>query len=359
MLGRASILAYFALICISSIQDTNAARLPEHMALRSSEYEPHTLMKKHGGEGTECDEKDFRKSMLKLIKEMPLIGLFDDIKNETKFEASGMTIAPYQDKQYDTDEWLWIVFDNLHALGRVDRHFEFASKKNMLVGHKPGEKDSQFEGITYVESTGNFIVMEEVRYHDEHDKLHPFTHELRLTADGTQYETLRVCPVHYELKHENKGFEGVHFQQRGEEGLLMGLCEGNHCWGGKRGRDAGHGRIVVAVSNGKHGEECGWDVLKTVEIPRTAFFTDYSGMAVRGNRIAIVSQENAALWIGTFDFEALEFTDEGRVFNFPRDNHCDIMYCNVEGVSWDRSGSCFRPCMAELSCCACRCNNGD
>lgn len=25
-----------------------------------------------------------------------------------RFEASGMTIAPYQDKQYDTDEWLWI-----------------------------------------------------------------------------------------------------------------------------------------------------------------------------------------------------------------------------------------------------------
>jgi hypothetical protein len=37
------------------------------------------------------------------------------------------------------------VFDNLHALGRVDRHFEFAAKKNMLVGHKPDEEDSQFE----------------------------------------------------------------------------------------------------------------------------------------------------------------------------------------------------------------------
>jgi hypothetical protein len=55
-------------------------------------------------------------------------------------------------------------------------------------------------------------------------------------------------------------------------------------------------------------------------------------MAVRGNRIAIVSQENATLWIGEFDWEQLEFTDEGHVFHFPRDNHCDIMYCNVEGV---------------------------
>eukprot|EP00882_Tetradesmus_deserticola_P005276 GHRQ01005554.1.p1 GENE.GHRQ01005554.1~~GHRQ01005554.1.p1 ORF type:complete len:373 (+),score=99.62 GHRQ01005554.1:470-1588(+) len=334
MLRRGCICAIIALICISCNKAASAARVPEHMALKSSDLKADALLKQQGGEGSECEEERFRKSMLTLIKEMPLIGLFDDIKHETKFEASGMTVAPFKDKRYTTEEWLWIVFDNLHALGRVDRHFEFAAKQNMLVGHKPDEDDSQFEGITYVESTGHFLAVEEVRYHEEHGKLHPFTHELRLSSDGTQYETIQVCPVHFELRHENKGFEGLHFQQRGEEGLLMGLCEGNHCWGGKRGRDAGHGRIVVSVNNGKSGKECGWDVLKIVKIPRTAFFADYSGMAVRGDRITIVSQEDSAMWIGTFDFEALEFTDEGRVFNFPRDNHCDIMYCNVEGVQW-------------------------
>ena len=40
---------------------------------------------------------------------------------------------------------LCAVFDNLHALGRIDRHMEFAAKKNELVGHKPGENESQFE----------------------------------------------------------------------------------------------------------------------------------------------------------------------------------------------------------------------
>jgi hypothetical protein len=39
---------------------------------------------------------------------------------------------------------------------------------------------------------------------------------------------------------------------------------------------------------------------------------------------AIVSQENSAMWVGTFDFEALEFTSEGAVYHFPRDNHCDV-----------------------------------
>lgn len=334
MLARACILALVVLICIGSISETFGARLPELKELRSYESDAGTLMKKHGGKGTECDKRRFRKSMLKLVKEMPFIGLFDDTKGETKFEASGMTIAPFKDPRYAVNDWLWIVFDNLHALGRIDRHMEFAAKKNMLVGHKPDEEDSQFEGITYVESTGHFLAIEEVRYHEKHDELHPFTHELRISEDGTQYDTVQVCPVHFVLKHENKGFEGVHYQQRDGEDLLMGLCEGNHCWGGERGKDAGNGRIVVSVSNGKSGKECGWDVVKTVKIPRTAYFTDYSGMAVRGDRIAIVSQENATLWIGSFDWQALEFVDEGRVFHFPRDNHCDIMYCNVEGVQW-------------------------
>jgi hypothetical protein len=37
---------------------------------------------------------------------------------------------------------------------------------------------------------------------------------------------LQVCPVHFVLEHENKGFEGLHYQQRNDEDLLMGLCEG-------------------------------------------------------------------------------------------------------------------------------------
>jgi hypothetical protein len=48
------------------------------------------------------------------------------------------------------------------------------------------------QGITYVESTGHFLAVEEVRYHEKHDELHPFTHELRISDDGTQYDTVQV-----------------------------------------------------------------------------------------------------------------------------------------------------------------------
>lgn len=40
--------------------------------------------------------------------------------------------------------------------------------------------------------------------------------------------------------------------------------------------------------------------------------------------MAIISQENSAMWVGTFDMEKLEFTSDGTIYNFPRDNHCDV-----------------------------------
>lgn len=43
---------------------------------------------------------------------------------------------------------LWIVFDNLHALGRVNEQFAFRDNRNKLVGVL-GE-DSQFEVSTEV-----------------------------------------------------------------------------------------------------------------------------------------------------------------------------------------------------------------
>lgn len=34
---------------------------------------------------TQCDDPEFRKKLLPLIKEMPFIGLFEDIRGETKY----------------------------------------------------------------------------------------------------------------------------------------------------------------------------------------------------------------------------------------------------------------------------------
>ena len=45
-------------------------------------------------------------------------------------------------------------------------------------------------------------------------------------------------------------------------------------------------------------------------------------------------QENSALWVGSFDFDSMEFRSSGEVYHFPRDNNCDMIYCTVEGLSW-------------------------
>lgn len=37
----------------------------------------------------------------------------------------------------------------------------------------------------------------------------------------------------------------------------------------------------------------------------------------------------AVQWVGTFDFEALEFTSEGDVFHFPRDHKCDVSSSHI------------------------------
>jgi hypothetical protein len=40
--------------------------------------------------------------------------------------------------------WLWVVFDSLRAIGRLDEHFQFRGHDNILVGQEDGT-DSQFE----------------------------------------------------------------------------------------------------------------------------------------------------------------------------------------------------------------------
>jgi hypothetical protein len=41
-------------------------------------------------------------------------------------------------------------------------------------------------------------------------------------------------------------------------------------------------------------------------------------------------QENSAVWLGDFDFDKMDFVGNGAYFHFPRNDHCDQIYCNVE-----------------------------
>lgn len=85
---------------------------------------------------------------------------------------------------------------------------------------------------------------------------------------------------------------------------------------------------------------CKWVTEKVIEVPRTADFRDYSDIDVHGDsgpvsRIAITSQEDAAIWIGHIDLEKFDFVGDGEVLHFPRSTgDCEERYCNIEGVQF-------------------------
>ena len=47
-------------------------------------------VQRHHRDKTLCEELDWRKASLKLLREVPFAALFRDLKGETKFEASGL-----------------------------------------------------------------------------------------------------------------------------------------------------------------------------------------------------------------------------------------------------------------------------
>lgn len=190
------------------------------------------------------------------------------------------------------------------------------------------------------------------------------------------------CATEQVFSSANKGFEGAAWlpvpgAPNEDGGYLLGLCEGNHCAGGKEGRDAGNGRIIVmekqhvaiapsapdrrrrsltdALPAANASDGCIWASVATIDVPRTAAFVDFSAIALRpldeteGSTevgVAIASQESAAVWLGKLklgsgglpsDFRL----SEGRVYDFPRDGECRKVYCNIEvrGAGRGRAGT--------------------
>ena len=49
-----------------------------------------------------------------------------------------------------------------------------------------------------------------------------------------------------------------------------------------------------------------WKSIGCIKLPRSVKFADYSAIALRNSRIAVISQETARLWIGTLRFHRLD-----------------------------------------------------
>lgn len=242
-------------------------------------------------------------------KEAKLYQLLPGARSSWVLEASGVTAV---------SGWLYVVFDNTSQIARIrDTLSPLDASQNGLFGKK--WKDAQFEGITYDSyNTRNFYALVEAKQASD-GKYYALIMEYdgALNFQSSQWADRR-------FKDRNKGYEGLAWIRRGGENYLLALCEGNDC---VKSGAPGTGRIDVLRKR-----EGLWTRVATLTLP--VAFRDYSDVALRGNRIAVVSQESAALWLGSLNPTQWTFVDRGRIYEFPRGPQGEVLYCNVEGVTF-------------------------
>jgi len=296
------------------------------------------------GHKKDCYSNRFAKETLKTIKESNFLQIMlkyskkdtqQEQMNEAtlldSFEASGL-IASNDGTSY------YVVFDNSFKIGKVNRGIhQVANQVNELITWPGKEGDeSQFESIAYNATSDTYLVLAETWKFNKVTKSR--VHEIKIK--DSNLTVIKSCPVEHEFSHENKGIEGAAVVKRGNKSILMALCEGNFCEGGKRGKTPGNGRLLVfeRVEDSKGG--CAYKQLRTIKLPKEVKFMDYSSISVyMHNRVAISSQENSAVWVADIVFddsndEPISF-ENGKIYDFPRNSLCEIIYCNIEGVYFE------------------------
>jgi len=290
----------------------------------------------------DCSSESFTKETLKLVTEEVVVKLaggrdFDD-DPLSKFEASGIEASPDGLDYY-------VVFDNSYYIGKFHSELSYVhhrgtnSTTNSILPWpgKSATDDSGFESISYNKTSGTFLVVQEALTFDEGIFSRIF--DISIDPISGEITIVDTCEVDFEFTHENKGFEGsaiFHHPTLGRS-FLLGLCEGNFCEGGERGKMGGNGKVVVMDRTTSESGGCLFKTVSTVDIPSVAMFEDYSDMTVQDGKIIIVSQASSAMWVGEHLHASAEdghwaINGEGAVYDFPRNDNCEVKYCNIEGV---------------------------
>jgi hypothetical protein len=228
-----------------------------------------------------------------------------------RWEASGVLVK---------DGHFFIVFDNRTEVARLSDDLQ-PNGTNGLFGMAHG--DSGYEGITYNAAKRRYYLLVEAREQ-------PSGHYQALIVEyDDEFRYLKDRPVDFRFKNSNKGFEAVAHVRRDDKDYLLALCEGNNCKSGEKGRKPGGGRVQVFEKSKKQ-----WLHARTLALPASVPFVDYSGMSLDRGHVAIVSQVNSMLWVGQFDEAAWTWRDAGQLYEFPRTDTGALRYGNIEGVAW-------------------------
>jgi hypothetical protein len=223
----------------------------------------------------------------------------------------------------------YVVFDNVRRIARIHRSLEPRSKRHSWFGRK-GDGEG-YEDITFSPYTRRFYLLIEAEKHPDG------TYKALIDEcdESAQYKRRRWVDLAFEKR--NTGFEGLSAVRWRKQDYLLALCEGNRCRVGRAGRKPGGGRIDVLQRSGTL-----WKPVARIKLPRSVKFEDYSAIALRGRRIAVLSQQSSRLWIGTLRFGDWMIVDGGKTFEFPRTKKGKIKYQTLEGLCWltDRSFVC-------------------
>jgi len=249
---------------------------------------------------------------LTLVKERKLSELIAPPKASKVLEASGV-VAKGRD--------YYVIFDNIRGIARIDPSLSPSSRRHeWFVRQRAGEG---YEDIAYSPQLKRFFLLIEAEKH----------------PDGTYKSLIDECNekgsfvarrwVDFSFTKRNTGFEGLSAVRWKGKDYLLALCEGNRCKAGKPGRKGGGGRIQVLARKGR-----GWSPVSCIKLPPSVKFEDYSAVALRGDRIAVISQMTSKLWIGRLRRDTWSIAGNGRIYDFPRTKRGNPRYCTLEGLAW-------------------------
>jgi len=250
-------------------------------------------------------------TQLRLVDERKIHDLLPNHPSHGALEASGVLAM---------DGKFYVVFDNRTDVARLDDDLS-SNQMNGLFGIAHGR--TGYEGIAYNPYTERFYLLIESRK----TKKGKFKPEIFEYDNSLAYVKHRS--VDFSFGSKNKGFEALACIHRDNRDYALALCEGNKCKNGSAGRRPGGGRIQIFEKKTRT-----WSHVGTIKLPISVAFNDYSAMAFDGNRLAVVSQENAKLWIGEFHDHGWDWRNAGHTYIFPYSSNGEIHYGNVEGVSW-------------------------
>jgi hypothetical protein len=250
-------------------------------------------------------------STLKLVSERKICDLIPCPTPDERWEASGVLVK---------DQHYFVVFDDRKEIARLADDLQ-PHDTNGLFG--AAYADYGYEGITYNAVKQRFYLLVEARKHARN------CYKAVIVEYDNNFSYLKDRPVDFTFEYSNKGFEAVVHLRRSNKDYLLALCEGNKCSGGAKGRKPGGGRVLLFEKKKK----C-WLHSRTIALPKSLPFVDYSGMSLRGDRVAIVSQVKSMLWVGTLGEADWTWRNDGQLYEFPRSNNGAIQYGNIEGVGW-------------------------